>query len=83
MLVSGKGTRQRVRLRADEWKGGDIGWLIDGDGDGKGTDAALQWLNAGPLMGRAPNLIAQDRQGAPTVSTLEALMLDRVASTTA
>jgi hemolysin-activating ACP:hemolysin acyltransferase len=72
--------RQRVRLRPDEWKSGKIGWLIDAAGDGKGLDAALQWLKAGPFKERALNLITQDKQGASTTSTLEALIADRVVS---
>jgi cytolysin-activating lysine-acyltransferase len=75
-----EGVRPRVRLRPDEWKSGDIGWLIDAAGAGKGLDAALQWLKAGPFKERALNLITHDDQGRPTVSTLEALMADRVPS---
>ena len=74
-----EGAKQRVRLRPDEWKSGDIGWLIDAAGDGKGLDAALQWLKAGPFKERALNLITQHK-GVPIASTLEALMADRVAS---
>jgi len=74
-----EGVGQPVRLRPGEWQSGDIGWLIDTAGDSKGLDAALRWLKAGPFMERALNLVTQDRQGAPTVSTLEALMLGPVA----
>lgn len=72
--------RQRVRLRPDEWKSGKIGWLIDAAGDAKGLDAALQWLKTGPFKERALNLITPNKQGASTISTLDALMADRVAS---
>jgi cytolysin-activating lysine-acyltransferase len=72
---------QRVRLRPDEWKSGEIGWLIDVVGKGKGLDAALQWLKTGPFKERRLNLIARDKQGAVAVSTLDALMADRVGST--
>jgi hemolysin-activating ACP:hemolysin acyltransferase len=72
---------QPVRLRPDEWQSGDIGWLIDAAGDGRGLDSALQWLSTGPFRQSALNLIKQDgRQNARTVSTLEALMACRIAS---
>jgi cytolysin-activating lysine-acyltransferase len=71
---------QRVRLRPDEWKSGDIGWLIDAVGDGKGLDAALQWLKAGPFKERPLNLVTQGKQGSPVASTLETLMADRAGS---
>jgi hypothetical protein len=60
-----------VRLRADEWKGGNIGWLIDAAEDSKGLDVVLQWLKAEPFNERVLNLKMQDKQGTPTVSTPE------------
>jgi hemolysin-activating ACP:hemolysin acyltransferase len=54
---------QRVRLRPDEWKSGEIGWLIDAVGKGQGLDAALDWLKTGPFKERPLNLIARDREG--------------------
>jgi hemolysin-activating ACP:hemolysin acyltransferase len=77
-----QGVGQRVRLRPDEWKSGDIGWLIDAVGDGKGLDSALQRLKAGPFKERPLNLITRDKEGAPAASTLEALMAHRAASAT-
>jgi len=77
-----EGAKQRVRLRPDEWKSGDIGWLIEAAGDSKGLDAALQWLQAGPFKERTLNLITRDAQGTPTVSTLESLITHCVASAT-
>jgi hypothetical protein len=77
-----EGTGQRARLRPDEWKSGDIGWLIDAVGDGKGLDSALQWLKAGPFDERPLNLITRGEQGAPVASTLQALMARRPASPT-
>lgn len=74
---------RRIRLRPDEWKSGEIGWLIDALGNGKGMDAALQWLKAGPFKEKPLNLMARDKQGALTVSTLDAVMADRTESTAA
>jgi cytolysin-activating lysine-acyltransferase len=70
---------QRVRLRPDEWRGGDIGWLIDAVG-GEGLDIALQWLRAGPFKERTLNLVARDKHASVGVSTLEALIAKRVES---
>lgn len=68
---------ERVRLHPDEWKSGEICWLIDAAGKGKGLDAALQWLKTGPFKERPLNLITRDRQRAVTVSTLKELIADR------
>jgi cytolysin-activating lysine-acyltransferase len=72
-----EGAGQRVRLRPDEWKSGEIGWLIDAVGEGKGLEAALQWLRTGPFKERRLNLVARDKQGSVAASTLEALIADR------
>jgi hemolysin-activating ACP:hemolysin acyltransferase len=73
---------QLSRLRPDEWKSGDIGWLIDAVGDGAGLEAALRWLKTGPFKERRLNLIARDKQGAAAVSTLEALIAERATGQT-
>lgn len=74
---------QPVRLRPDEWKSGEIGWLIDAVGNGKALDAALQWLKNGPFKERPLNLVTRSGQGAVAVSTLEALIADRAGSSAA
>ncbi len=74
---------QRIRLRPDEWKSGEIGWLIDAVGQAEGLETALQWLKVGPFKERPLNLIARDKQGAVAVSTLDVLMADRGKSTAA
>jgi|SRR5579872_3648342 len=70
---------QRVRLRPDEWKSGDIGWLIDAVGQAEGLDAGLKWLKAGPFKERPLNLVTRDKQGTVAATTLEMLMADRAA----
>jgi hemolysin-activating ACP:hemolysin acyltransferase len=77
-----EGAGQRARLRPDEWKSGDVGWLIDAVGNGNGLDSALQWLKAGPFKERPLNLITRGEQGAPVASTLQALMARHPASPT-
>jgi hemolysin-activating ACP:hemolysin acyltransferase len=70
---------QHVRLRPDEWKSGNIGWLIDAVGSGEGLNAALQWLAGGPFKERSLNLITKDKRGSPAASNLETLVADRAA----
>jgi hemolysin-activating ACP:hemolysin acyltransferase len=74
------GAGQRVRLRPDEWRSGEVAWLIDAVGDSKALNAALQWLKAGPFKERPLSLIVRDKQGSATVSTLDALLVGRTGS---
>ena len=39
----------RIRLRPEEWRSGDIGWIVDLAGDPRGIQGALEWLKAGPF----------------------------------
>ncbi|MGO9007267.1 MAG: toxin-activating lysine-acyltransferase, partial [Beijerinckiaceae bacterium] len=66
-----------LRLRPDEWKSGEIGWLIDAVGNPAGVRAALQWLATGPFKERALKVVVRDNSGAPKVATLGALMAAR------
>jgi hemolysin-activating ACP:hemolysin acyltransferase len=59
-----------VRLRPDEWKNGEIAWLIDAAGSAEGTDAALRWLLAGPLKQQSIKAIVRDTEGVNGVGTL-------------
>jgi cytolysin-activating lysine-acyltransferase len=66
-----------LRLRPDQWKSGEIGWLVDAVGTPAGVRAALQWLAAGPFKQRALNVIVRDAHGTASITTLAALMAVR------
>jgi hemolysin-activating ACP:hemolysin acyltransferase len=75
-----EGAGQRVRLRPDEWKSGEIAWLIDAVGSAGGVKAGLRWLREGPFREGPLKLVARDKDGTAAISTLEALMADRAGS---
>ncbi len=67
----------RIRLRPDEWRSGDIPWIIDLVGDPRGVAGALEWLKAGPLKERdAKIIVGSGVVGAPHVETLGRLIAD-------
>jgi hemolysin-activating ACP:hemolysin acyltransferase len=68
--LRGEGPR-RARLRPDEWKTGDIGWIIDLAGDQRGLAVAIDWLKAGPFKGKTANIAARDATGAALVLKIE------------
>jgi hemolysin-activating ACP:hemolysin acyltransferase len=66
-----------VRLRPDEWKSGDIGWIVDLVGDPRGIAGAIEWLKAGPFKEMAAKLVVDGGAvGAPHVETLDRLIAD-------
>jgi cytolysin-activating lysine-acyltransferase len=67
------GPGPRVRLRPDEWKSGDIAWLVDAVGSSEGVKAGLDWLKNGPFKEKTLKLITRVN-GDARVSTLEQLM---------
>jgi cytolysin-activating lysine-acyltransferase len=69
---------QRVRLRPDQWKCGEIAWIIDAVGGEQALDAALQWLKSGPFKERPLHLVTPGPRGAAVVSTLDSLIAERV-----
>jgi cytolysin-activating lysine-acyltransferase len=68
---------QRLRLRPDQWKCGEIAWIIDAVGREQGLDAALQWLKRGQFKDRPLHLVTRDQHGSAVVSTLERLIAER------
>jgi cytolysin-activating lysine-acyltransferase len=63
-----------IRLRPDEWKCGDIAWIVDLAGAPAGMRYALQWLKAGPFKDKEAKLVVRDSSGAPQAVTLDKLM---------
>jgi hemolysin-activating ACP:hemolysin acyltransferase len=70
-----------IRLRPDEWKSGEIGWLVDAVGAAAGVKAAFEWLKAGPFKERAIKAIIRGSNGATRVETLDQLMNGSAAAT--
>jgi hemolysin-activating ACP:hemolysin acyltransferase len=64
---------RRIRLRPDEWKSGEIGWIVDLVGATAGARQALRWLKAGPFKERSAKLVVRDATGEARVETLERL----------
>lgn len=64
----------RIRLRPDEWKSGDIAWIVDLAGAPVGIRHALQWMKAGPFKDKDAKLVVRDAQGAARVETLDEVM---------
>jgi cytolysin-activating lysine-acyltransferase len=64
----------RIRLRPDEWKSGNIAWIVDLVGAPAGMRHALQWLKAGPFKDKNLKLVVRDAMGVVRVETLVALM---------
>jgi cytolysin-activating lysine-acyltransferase len=69
-----QGSDPGARLRPDEWKSGEIAWLIDAVGSTEGVDAGLRWLKDGPFRERRLKLIGKTEQGRPQVQALDDLM---------
>jgi len=63
----------RIRLRPDEWKSGDVAWVVDLAGAPAGMSHALQWLKAGPFKDRDVKVIARDTDGVAGVRMLSEL----------
>jgi cytolysin-activating lysine-acyltransferase len=65
----------RMRLRPDEWRSGDVVWLIDAVGSAEGVRAGLRWLKEGPFSERAIKLIGVEEAGRPKVQLLDDLFV--------
>ena len=61
-----------VKLRPDEWQGGDILWLIDAVGPPKIVQALLQRLRTQDFKGKSFKLRARDEAGNPVVKEISA-----------
>jgi hemolysin-activating ACP:hemolysin acyltransferase len=60
-----------VRLRPDEWKSGDILWLVEVIGDGRVVPPLLKQLSETVFKGREVKLRIQGKDGKPSVTTLQ------------
>jgi cytolysin-activating lysine-acyltransferase len=61
-----------IRLRPDEWRSGDILWLVDVVGDGRLVTALLKQLNESTFKGKQMKVRARGQDGKLIVRTLEA-----------
>jgi hemolysin-activating ACP:hemolysin acyltransferase len=61
---------RRIRLRPDEWKSGDIVWIVDLVGAPVGVANAVQWLKAGPFKERGARIVVRDASGAKLPGSL-------------
>jgi len=59
-----------IRLRPDEWKCGDIAWIVDLVGAPAGIANAVQWLKAGPFKEREAKVVVRDASGAVRTETI-------------
>ena len=63
-----QGTGPRVRLRPDEWKSGEIAWLIDAVGSAEGVKAGVRWLKEGPFKERALKVMVRNPETSQVVT---------------
>jgi cytolysin-activating lysine-acyltransferase len=61
---------QHARLRPDEWRSGEIGWIVDLVGDLRGTQAAAEWLRAGLFKERDAKIVLTDETSTKRLSSL-------------
>jgi hemolysin-activating ACP:hemolysin acyltransferase len=61
-----------IRLRPDEWKSGEILWLVDAVGDARVVTAVLKQLNEGALKGKQVKMRARGQDGKLLQRTLAA-----------
>ena len=59
-----------LRLRPDEWRSGDILWLIEAVGDGRVMPGLLKQLSENALKGREVKMRVRGQDGKPAVRTL-------------
>jgi cytolysin-activating lysine-acyltransferase len=71
--LAAQDTGPRVRLRPDEWKSGEIAWLIDAVGSDEGVNIGLRWLKRASFKERDLKLIVRGADKAQ-VETLDHLI---------
>jgi len=59
-----------IRLRPEEWKCGDIAWIVDLVGAPAGIVNAVQWLKAGPFKGREAKVVVRDANAAARIEAI-------------
>lgn len=62
---------QPMRLKPEDWRSGDILWLVDAVGPAKLIGSMLQQLHTKVFKGRQVKLRAQGQDGKPQVRTME------------
>lgn len=62
---------QPMRLKPEDWRSGDILWLVDAVGPAKLIGSMLQQLHGKVFKGRQVKLRAQGQDGKPGVRTME------------
>jgi cytolysin-activating lysine-acyltransferase len=65
-----------IRLRPDEWRCGDVLWLIDAVGDVKAIPQLLEQLKATTFTGRVAKMRTQGPNSRPAVATLGGVPTD-------
>jgi hemolysin-activating ACP:hemolysin acyltransferase len=71
---------QKLRLRPDEWKSGEILWIIDAAGEPRAIAGALAELAQTQFKDKPVKLIMPDAVGKPHIDDLHALLARAVAS---
>ena len=61
-------TLPSIRLKPDEWRSGEILWLIDAVGDGNSIPKLLQRLNEGPFAGKNAKIRQVREDGTASVA---------------
>ena len=64
---------QRIRLKPEEWKSGEIDRIADLVGAPAGVQRALQWLKAGPFRERSAKVMVRDAAGGAVIRTVGTL----------
>jgi cytolysin-activating lysine-acyltransferase len=62
-----------IKLRPDEWRCGEILWLVDAVGDPKAIPLLLRQLQGGPFKGREAKVRIFGPDARPTVSKLQSV----------
>jgi hemolysin-activating ACP:hemolysin acyltransferase len=72
-----EGLRSPIRLRPDEWKSGDILWLIEAVGDPRVLARLLKQLSERAFGGKDIKVLARGDQGKVIVQSLHAAIASR------
>jgi hemolysin-activating ACP:hemolysin acyltransferase len=65
---------QKLRLRPEEWKSGEILWIIDAAGEPRAMAGALAELAHKQFKDKAVKLVLPDADGTPHVDELHVLI---------
>lgn len=63
---------EQIRLKPNEWRSGDILWVIDAIGDARAVTAVLKRLRENEWQGRAVKIRTRTKEGKAVVRVLEA-----------